>query len=151
MNSVIWPVTVLIILGLFRRQISEFLSSVATVIGKGRELRLKVGGQEFTLFANEIEDLFSDYSPDAKNKINEIKTNHSHYDFSLARTIMRSEQFILPEDFRRGSNQHNTLGAMRQVHLIRNANGGRWHPGHTAEVTTFGRYAAKYLRAELEL
>lgn len=140
-----WPTLALISIVLFLPSLTALLENLANSL-KIRTVKLKLMGVEVELLPEEVKAATGELLQD----LADFATSLSQEDHKLFSDILLArgtKQVIeLTPGFVRGNEIHDRYGRLRDHHLIRPKDGGRWQPDRYPIPTKFGLLIAK-LRA----
>jgi hypothetical protein len=140
LKTIVWPFIVIILL-------LRFQDVIRNAFSRSKETFIKIGGAEFKLTAGEAADALSDVF----NEIDSILESHlTREEKKLFLKIISVPKTLAVQDlfsgFRRDTDEHKMLRALRGVYFIRPVEGGTWKTDKHIEVTNLGRLVARHKR-----
>jgi hypothetical protein len=138
LKAIAWPLFGVVV-------IIRFQEVIKNAFSRSKETTIKIAGAEFKLTAGEAADALSDVF----NEIDSILESHlTKEEKVLFLKVIRAPKTLMVEDlfpgFKRDTDQHKMLRALRGVYFIRPVEGGTWRSEKHIELTNLGRLVARH-------
>ena len=137
-EAVAWPSITFFAIVLFYSSITKLLNGLATSL-KFKSIKVKAFGVEAELTPQEVKAAVEELLKEISDPTNELTEGEVQLLDQIAAADGRRSVIELAPAFVRGNDVHDYLRRLRDRHLVRPLEGGRWLPGKHPVLTRFGR------------